>query len=74
MLDVNLTGATMTGVCLADCNVKGYTLLDDIVCDYVFKEIDLNNQFGQRIPEPAAEKFKPGEFGQWLHHKMSGLP
>lgn len=54
----NFSGATLTGVCIAEMQIDDTTNLDEILCDYVYLDVD------RRERRPLAGNFGPGDFAR----------
>ncbi|MGJ3252156.1 MAG: pentapeptide repeat-containing protein, partial [Elainellaceae cyanobacterium] len=54
----NFQGAVLTGACIADWNINSTTILDDVVCEYVYLQ---DNQQDRR-PHNPNKTFALGEF------------
>jgi uncharacterized protein YjbI with pentapeptide repeats len=50
--------AILTGVCIKDWHTNSATNFNDVICDYIYLEIDQQ----ERRPHSDTEKFVPGEF------------
>ncbi|MBW4617309.1 MAG: pentapeptide repeat-containing protein [Desmonostoc vinosum HA7617-LM4] len=55
-LGTNFIGANLTGVCIKDWNINNLTILDDVICDYIYL------QQSQQERRPSVGIFAPGEF------------
>ena len=59
-LRTNFQDATLTGACLEDWNINSETILDGVICDYVYLKADRQ----ERRPSDPNKNFAPGEFSQ----------
>ena len=57
-LETNFQRATLTGATIEDWNINSQTILDDVICDYVY--LKPNKQ--ERRPHDSNKNFAPGEF------------
>ncbi|MEM8637956.1 MAG: pentapeptide repeat-containing protein [Cyanobacteria bacterium P01_G01_bin.54] len=64
VLGANLTQANLTGACIQDWNINADTILDNVVCDYVY----LKSEQQERRPRNPSIRFAPNDFFQ-LHKK-----
>ncbi|MFG6105413.1 pentapeptide repeat-containing protein [Leptothoe sp. EHU-05/26/07-4] len=55
-LGTNFSNALLTGACIEDWNINKDTVLDDVICDYVYLKTS------KRERRPSSQNFKPGEF------------
>ncbi|ESA37134.1 pentapeptide repeat protein [Leptolyngbya sp. Heron Island J] len=62
LVGANLTEACLTGACIEGWKIDETTILDDVICEYVFKEKLPGNMAGRRREPPYPEIFKSGEF------------
>ncbi|MGK7916131.1 MAG: pentapeptide repeat-containing protein [Prochloraceae cyanobacterium] len=58
-------GSILTGACLEDWSINSETILDDVICDYVYLKAKQQERF------PSIGNFAPGEFSQ-LFQKSQG--
>ena len=56
----DLTGATLTGATIEDWNINNQTILDNVICDYIYLKIDQQ----ERRPADPNKNFEPGEFAK----------
>lgn len=63
-LYADFTGANLTGACIAEWHISSSTKLEEIICDYIYGDIDENSQFSNRRPIDPNKKFAAGEFSQ----------
>lgn len=66
-LGTNFTGANFTGACIQDWNINSSTMLEGVVCDYVFLKHEEDWASGteiflERRPRDKSRNFAPGEF------------
>lgn len=57
-LAANFKEATLSGACIEDWHTNSSTILDGVVCEYVY----LQAKQQQRLPDYGEELFAPGEF------------
>ncbi|MEM8720930.1 MAG: pentapeptide repeat-containing protein [Cyanobacteria bacterium P01_G01_bin.39] len=63
VLETDFSGAIFTGACLHNWNINNKTILDGIVCDYIYlKYFYLQNEKKERRPLNQNKIFAPGEF------------
>ena len=58
VLNVDFQGANLTGCCIEEWNTNSATNFDEVVCDYIYLEADLQ----ERLPHNREQNFAPGEF------------
>ncbi|MGK7918237.1 MAG: pentapeptide repeat-containing protein [Prochloraceae cyanobacterium] len=64
-LFTNFEGATFTGACIENWQLNSQTILNEVICDYVY--LHSNEQedewiYEKRLPEDPDKNFAPGEF------------
>ena len=59
LVDVDLSGAYLTGACIEDWNVSSTTNFTDIHCEYIFRRYENGNMTARY---PVGRYFEPGEF------------
>ena len=66
VLRSNFTGAILTGACIADWQIGSTTILDGVVCEYIFRTSggQAFGEFMDRLPVDPNSTFAPGEFTQ----------
>jgi uncharacterized protein YjbI with pentapeptide repeats len=63
ILDANLSAADLTGACIEDWNINAITVLDDIVCDYIYLRQHPNTgEYQERRPHNG--EFAIGDFAR----------
>jgi uncharacterized protein YjbI with pentapeptide repeats len=60
VIDVNFTGANLTGICIEDWSVNSQTLFTNVQCDYVYRKLDERGDPIDRFP--SDRDFEPREF------------
>ncbi len=65
-LETNFQRATLTGATIEDWNINSQTILDDVICDYVY--LKPNKQ--ERRPHDPNKNFAPGEFTKLFLHAL----
>ncbi|WP_197036061.1 pentapeptide repeat-containing protein [Fischerella sp. PCC 9605] len=59
-IDVDFTGANLTGICIQDWSVNSQTRFDNVKCDYIYRKIDDRGKPCDRYP--LDRNFEPREF------------
>ena len=57
-LFTNFTGATFTGACLTNWKINAQTLLDEVICNYIY----LHSKDREQNLKETRQNFAPGEF------------
>ena len=57
---VDFTNTNLTGICIKDWGVNDQTCLSNVVCDYVYRELDQKGKPTDRYP--SDRNFEPQEF------------
>ncbi|NEQ50676.1 MAG: pentapeptide repeat-containing protein [Leptolyngbya sp. SIO3F4] len=60
MIDTDFSNANLTGICIQDWSVNEQTLFTNVLCDYVYRELDEKGESIDRYP--ADRNFEPQEF------------
>lgn len=60
VVGVDFSNANLTGVCIKDWSVNDQTLFTNVLCDYVYRELDEKGEPTDRYP--ADRNFEPQEF------------
>ncbi len=58
--EVDFTNANLTGICIQDWSVNDQTCFSNVVCDYIYRELDEKGKPTDRYP--ADRNFEPQEF------------
>ncbi|MEM9541156.1 MAG: pentapeptide repeat-containing protein [Cyanobacteria bacterium P01_E01_bin.42] len=59
-LYTDFEGATLTGTCIWNWNISSETILDNILCEYIYLWVD----FTDRRPSDPSKIFAPGDFAR----------
>jgi hypothetical protein len=57
-LETNFSGSNLTGACIEDWNINHKTILNNVVCDYIYRK----HYQQERRPSNLNQNFKEGEF------------
>ena len=60
VIGVDFSNANLTGICIKDWSVNDQTLFTNVVCDYVYRDLDEKGEPTDRYP--ADRNFEPQEF------------
>ena len=66
-LATSFKGTVLTGACIQDWNINNDTILDDVICDYIY----LKEGKKERIPHDSTKIFKPGEFAKYIEKALN---
>lgn len=69
VLGANLTQANLTGACIQDWNINSDTVLDDVVCDFIY----LKNGQQERRPSDPEKQFSPDDFAQLYKKRLETI-
>ncbi len=61
LINANLTNANLTGGCIQSWILNNKTVFDEIICDYIYLEIN-EGKFKERRPKDPNKNFASGEF------------
>jgi uncharacterized protein YjbI with pentapeptide repeats len=73
VLGTDFSAAVLTGSCIADWQISSSTKLNNVICDYIYRAIDKDDQFSGRLPVDPNSTFSPGEFELWASVRASAL-
>ncbi len=69
MIGSNLTSASLTGACIENWHINQGTMLESVICDYVYLEakiVESDQKYPpmlrRRVPKNSNRFFRPGEF------------
>ena len=61
-LATNFTRANLTGACIQDWNINQKTIFEEVICDYIYYELDDGKTYQERRPHDPNKIFNPGDF------------
>lgn len=73
VLYADFTGATLTGACIEEWHISGSTKLENVNCEYIYRNVGEDGQYSNRLPIDSNRLFLRGEFELWASVRASAL-